>query len=105
VTSLYPIGLRLAGRRVLVVGGGAVASRRVPALLEAEAEVRLVAPEITPALRALADSGRLDWVPRRFVPSDVDGCWLVHTAVDDRTAAVEVSEAAAERRGVLRTRR
>jgi uroporphyrin-III C-methyltransferase/precorrin-2 dehydrogenase/sirohydrochlorin ferrochelatase len=98
VTSLYPIGLRLAGRRVLVVGGGAVASRRVPALLEAEAEVRLVAPEITPALRALADSGRLDWVPRRFVPSDVDGCWLVHTAVDDRTAAVEVSEAAAERR-------
>ncbi|MCL7456810.1 uroporphyrinogen-III C-methyltransferase, partial [Micromonospora sp. MSM11] len=40
----YPLGLRLAGRRVVVVGGGAVATRRVPALLDAGADVLLVAP-------------------------------------------------------------
>jgi uroporphyrin-III C-methyltransferase/precorrin-2 dehydrogenase/sirohydrochlorin ferrochelatase len=90
--------LRLAGRRVLVVGGGTVASRRVPALLDAGAEVLLVAPEVTPALRALADAGRLHWAARRFTPSDVDGVWLVQAALDDRAAAQEVSAAAEARR-------
>ncbi|GAA3780748.1 uroporphyrinogen-III C-methyltransferase [Micromonospora maritima] len=96
--SPYPLGLRLAGRRVLVVGGGAVATRRVPALLDAGADVLLVSPELTPALRAHSDAGRLRWEPRRFVPGDLDGAWLVQVAVDDRVAAAAVSAAAAERR-------
>ena len=96
--TLYPIGLQLAGRRVLVVGGGTVATRRVPALLDAGAKVVLVAPSVTPALRSLADARRLHWVPRRFEPSDVDGAWLVQAALDDRLAAAAVSAAAAERR-------
>ncbi|MFU8852773.1 uroporphyrinogen-III C-methyltransferase [Micromonospora sp. SL1-18] len=94
----YPLGLRLSGRRVVVVGGGAVATRRVPALLDAGADVLLVAPELTPALRNHVDAGRLRWEPRRFVPADLDGAWLVQVAVDDRAAAAEVSAAAAERR-------
>ncbi|MFG1831709.1 uroporphyrinogen-III C-methyltransferase [Micromonospora chersina] len=96
--SPYPLGLRLAGRRVVVVGGGAVATRRVPALLDAGADVLLVAPELTPALRAHVDAGRLRWEPRRFVPDDLDGAWLVQVAVDDRVSAAAVSAAAAERR-------
>jgi uroporphyrin-III C-methyltransferase / precorrin-2 dehydrogenase / sirohydrochlorin ferrochelatase len=98
VSELYPLGLKLEGRRVLVVGGGAVATRRVPALLSAGARVVLVSPSITPALRALADTGRLRWEARRFEPADVDGCWLVQVAVDDRLAAAAVTAAAAERR-------
>ncbi|MFG2013314.1 uroporphyrinogen-III C-methyltransferase [Micromonospora sp. NPDC048868] len=94
----YPLGLRLAGRRVVVVGGGAVATRRVPALLDAGAHVFLVAPELTPALRAHVDAGRLHWAPRRFAPDDLDGAWLVQVAVDDPLAAASVSAAAAERR-------
>jgi uroporphyrin-III C-methyltransferase/precorrin-2 dehydrogenase/sirohydrochlorin ferrochelatase len=94
VTSLYPVGLRLEGRRVLVVGGGTVATRRVPALLDAGADVLLVAPEVTPALLALVDAGRVGWLPRRFQPSDVDGVWLVQAAMDDAGAAAEVSAAA-----------
>ncbi|MET8090366.1 uroporphyrinogen-III C-methyltransferase [Micromonospora sp. NPDC005220] len=94
----YPLGLRLDGRRVVVVGGGAVATRRVPALLDAGADVLLVAPELTPALRARADAGRLHWVPRRFQPEDLDGAWLVQVAIDDPMAAASVSAAAAERR-------
>ncbi|MFJ8204606.1 uroporphyrinogen-III C-methyltransferase [Micromonospora chalcea] len=96
--SPYPLGLRLDGRRVVVVGGGAVATRRVPALLDAGADVLLVSPELTPALRAHVDAGRLHWEPRRFTPGDLDGAWLVQVAVDDRTAAAAVSAAAAERR-------
>ncbi|MFG1720916.1 uroporphyrinogen-III C-methyltransferase [Micromonospora chalcea] len=96
--SPYPLGLRLDGRRVVVVGGGAVATRRVPALLDAGADVLLVSPELTPALRAHVDAGRLHWEPRRFAPGDLDGAWLVQVAVDDRAAAAAVSAAAAERR-------
>jgi uroporphyrin-III C-methyltransferase/precorrin-2 dehydrogenase/sirohydrochlorin ferrochelatase len=90
----YPLGLILTGRRVLVVGGGAVATRRVPALLAAGAEVVLVSPVLTPALRALADANRLQWIERTFDPSDVGGAWLVHVAVDDPVAAAAVSAAA-----------
>jgi uroporphyrin-III C-methyltransferase/precorrin-2 dehydrogenase/sirohydrochlorin ferrochelatase len=96
--ALYPLALRLEGRPVLVVGGGAVATRRLPALLAAGAEVVLVAPELTPALRAHADAGRITWVPRRFTPADVDGAWLVQVAVDDPAAAAEVSAAAEDQR-------
>ncbi|WP_405430025.1 uroporphyrinogen-III C-methyltransferase [Micromonospora sp. NBC_00617] len=96
--SPYPLGLRLDGRRVVVVGGGAVATRRVPALLDAGADVLLVAPELTPALRARVDAGRLHWVPRRFAPEDLDGAWLVQVAIDDPMAAAAVSAVAAERR-------
>jgi uroporphyrin-III C-methyltransferase / precorrin-2 dehydrogenase / sirohydrochlorin ferrochelatase len=98
VTSPYPLALLLKGRRVLVVGGGAVATRRVPALLDAGARVEVVSPHLTPALRALVDAGRVRWSDRRFQASDVDGAWLVQVAVDDRAAAAAVSAAALERR-------
>ncbi|MDY7087759.1 MAG: uroporphyrinogen-III C-methyltransferase [Actinomycetota bacterium] len=92
--SIYPLGLKLTGRRVLVVGGGAVATRRVPALLAAGAVVEIVSPELTPALRGQVDAGRLTWSERRFVPADVVGAWLVHVAIDDPAAAEQVSAAA-----------
>ena len=98
--NLYPLALKLDGRRVLVVGGGAVATRRMPALLAAGARVDLVSPVLTPALRAYVEAGRLTWQERRFAPSDVDGAWLVQVAVDDPVAAAEVS-VAAEERGVF----
>jgi uroporphyrin-III C-methyltransferase/precorrin-2 dehydrogenase/sirohydrochlorin ferrochelatase len=96
----YPIGLVLTGRRVLVVGGGAVATRRVPRLLSVGAIVDLVSPVATPALQALAEAGRLRWISRRFEPDDLDGAWLVHVAVDDPAAAAAVS-AEAERRQIF----
>ena len=94
----YPLGLRLAGRRVLVVGGGTVATRRVPALLDAGAAVALVAPEVTPALHGHIAAGRLSWSPRAFRPDDLDDTWLVQVAIDDPAAAAQISAAAEERR-------
>ncbi len=96
--TLYPLALRLDGRRVLVVGGGAVATRRVPALLAAGARVDLVSPGLSPGLHAHADAGRLTWIERRFEPADVEGAWLVQVAVDDPVAAAEVSAAAEQHR-------
>lgn len=77
----YPVGLRLGGRRVLVVGGGHVAQRRVPALLAAGADVVVVSPEVTPALEGMA--GEITLVQRRFEDTDLDGSWYVVAATDD----------------------
>src|SRR3954469_8119833 len=80
---VYPVGLRLFGRRVVVVGGGQVAHRRVAGLLEARAVVTVVSPEVTPALEALAAPGSMTWIPRRYEPGDLDGAWYAVAATND----------------------
>ncbi|MGY1635635.1 uroporphyrinogen-III C-methyltransferase [Geodermatophilus sp. SYSU D00742] len=80
---VYPVGLRLLDRRVVVVGGGQVAHRRVAGLLEARARVTVVSPEVTPALEALVGPGAVVWVRRRYQPGDLDGAWYAVAATDD----------------------
>ena len=87
----FPLHLRLGGRRVLVVGGGAVAARRARSLVEAGADVRVVAVEVTAALPDVP-------VERRaFADDDVDGAWLVLACTGVVDAAVA---AACEQRRV-----
>lgn len=81
--AVYPVGLRLLDRRVVVVGGGQVAHRRVAGLLEARARVTVVSPEVTPALEALVAPGSLTWLRRRYEPGDLDGAWYAVAATDD----------------------
>jgi uroporphyrin-III C-methyltransferase/precorrin-2 dehydrogenase/sirohydrochlorin ferrochelatase len=89
--------LRLAGRRVLVVGGGQVAQRRLPVLLDAAADVLLVSPDVRPAVEALADHGRIRWERRAYEPSDLHGAWyaLALTADPKVNAAVAADAEAA----------
>ncbi|UDY25150.1 uroporphyrinogen-III C-methyltransferase [Nocardioides sp. Kera G14] len=95
---VYPSGLRLAGRRVVVVGGGHVAQRRIPALIAAGAVVVVVSPHITPAIEGLVGSGEVTWVARGFSASDLEGAWYVVAATRDAAVNTAVSEAAEERR-------
>ena len=74
---IYPLSLRLDGRRVVVVGGGTVALRRVAGLREAGAEVVVVAPRLTPALADLAARGQISAHQRGYQAGDLDGAWLV----------------------------
>ena len=92
----YPAGLRLSGRRVLVVGGGQVAQRRVPTLIGAGADVLLVSPEVTPSLEGLA--GELTWVRRGFEERDLDGAWYALALTDDAAVNQAVVEAAEAQR-------
>lgn len=80
--DLLPLGLRVGGRRVVVVGGGPVALRRVSALLDVGADVVLVAPTVVDTLGDLAERGRLRWVPRAFEPGDLAGAWLAMACTD-----------------------
>ncbi|HYO39520.1 MAG TPA: uroporphyrinogen-III C-methyltransferase [Nocardioidaceae bacterium] len=94
----YPAGLRLQGRRVLVVGGGHVAQRRVPRLIASGADVVVVSPETTPAVEGLAAGGEVTWHQRRFHPDDLEGAWYVVAATDDPAVNGLVSEEAERRR-------
>ena len=94
----YPSGLRLAGREVVVVGGGHVAQRRVPGLLAVGARVVLVSPVVTPALEGLVGSGEVTWHERGFEPGDLEDAWYVIAATDVPEANEMVSRAAEQRR-------
>jgi uroporphyrin-III C-methyltransferase/precorrin-2 dehydrogenase/sirohydrochlorin ferrochelatase len=120
----YLVGLDLTGRRVVVVGAGTVAQRRLPRLIAAGADVLLVAPEATPAVEAMATAGELNWEIRAYSDGDLDGAWYalacssepaVNAAVaaeaqrrrvfcvraDDATGGSAVTAAAAEHDGLL----
>ncbi|MEI2642785.1 MAG: uroporphyrinogen-III C-methyltransferase [Candidatus Nanopelagicales bacterium] len=90
---MYPIFLRLTGRRVLVVGAGPVAARRVTGLLAEGADVTVVAPEVSEGFPSPVEQ-------RDFEPSDVDGVWLVQACATPEVNAV-VAAAAARARGVV----
>ncbi|TFV70829.1 uroporphyrinogen-III C-methyltransferase [Blastococcus sp. CT_GayMR20] len=99
----HPVGLRLHGRRVVVVGGGTGSYRATVGLLDAGALVTVVSPDVVPALEALAGSGSLSWTPRRYAPGDLDGAWFAVAATAD-AAVDEVVAADAERARVFCTR-
>ena len=94
----YPSALRLAGRRVLVVGGGHVAQRRVPQLIAVGADVHVVAPDISPAIEGFVGSGEITWHERGFVDEDLDGAWYAMAVTDDLAVNDRVSSSCEERR-------
>jgi len=74
--SLFPVFLKLAGRRVLVVGGGPVAASKLAALVTAGAVVHVIAPDVVPAI---VEHG-VEVERREFAPADLDGVWFVVAA-------------------------
>jgi uroporphyrin-III C-methyltransferase/precorrin-2 dehydrogenase/sirohydrochlorin ferrochelatase len=95
----YPVGLRLTGRRVVVLGGGQVAQRRLPALVAAGADVLLVSPEATPSVEAMADAGEITWHRRPYQEGDLADAWYALIATSDAEANTRAS-AEAERHRV-----
>ena len=96
----YPIHLAMEGNRVLVVGGGAVAQRRVRRLKEAGARIMVVSPVLSQGLAELRDMGTVEHTARKFEPSDLDGEVLAFAATDDPSVNRQVADEA-RRRGIL----
>jgi uroporphyrin-III C-methyltransferase/precorrin-2 dehydrogenase/sirohydrochlorin ferrochelatase len=93
----YPLTLDLTGRRVVVVGGGPVATRRVAGLRDSGAAVEVIAPWVTEDLAELSTTGEITWHERDFVSGDLitpDPAWLVHTATGDRPTDDQVAREA-----------
>ena len=79
----YLSGLDLSGRRVVMVGGGTVAQRRLPRLVGAGALVEVISPETTPSVSAMADAGEIVWHQRRYADGDLADAWYALACTDD----------------------
>jgi siroheme synthase-like protein len=95
--TMFPIFLKLEGRRCLVVGAGTIAEGKIRGLLDAGASVQVVAPEAIAQIQKLAFDGVLTWNPRRFEMHDLDGKVLVITATSSAEVNAQVFRAARER--------
>ncbi len=98
--SLFPMFLKLTARPCLVVGAGAIAEGKIEALLQAEARVRVIAPEALPRVREWAEAGEIEWLQRTYQAGDLAGVFLAVAG----TATAEVNRAVfaeASERGVL----
>ena len=88
----YPIYLDVQGCVCLIVGGGAVGTRKAEALLKAGAQVAVVSPEVTPRLAALAKADQIRLHRRPYTRRDMEGAFLVFGTTDDRDLNRRVSE-------------
>ncbi len=95
--DFLPIFLNVRERPVLVVGGGEVAARKISLLIRAQARIRVIAPELCPALEALKQNGTIEHAARGYEASDLDGCNLVFAATSDATVNRTISEQAKAR--------
>lgn len=93
--SFFPLNVKLAGRRITIIGGGAVAERKIAKLIGAGASVRVVAPDLTPALSELRDNGVLSHVARPYQNGDVAGSFLAIAATNDKMVNKAIAEEAA----------
>jgi uroporphyrin-III C-methyltransferase/precorrin-2 dehydrogenase/sirohydrochlorin ferrochelatase len=98
ITALFPLFADLRGRAVRVVGGGAVAERKIEALLHAGALPRVGAPALTPRLAQWAEQGRIAWDVGSFTPAWLDEVWLVVAATDEGSVNRAVAAEAETRR-------
>ncbi len=96
--DVLPLHLCLAGRRVVVVGGGPVAARKVTACLAANAEVVVVAPYACEVIAADAAAGTVSWHERDYAAGDLDEAWLVVAATGDRSTDEAVERHATAQR-------
>ena len=95
--KMFPIQVNVQSKRCVIVGAGAVAERKVTSLRECGAQVRLVAPQATPGLQRLAESGGVGWIQKRYDAAHLDGAFLVIAATDLREVNAAVTRDAQER--------
>jgi siroheme synthase-like protein len=93
----YPVFLEMKDRPCVVVGGGGVAERKVEGLLAAGARVTVVSPELTAALAALKEEGRLQHVARPYREGDLEGYEVAVVATDDGSVNADVAREGRQR--------
>lgn len=90
----FPIAVKLKNKRVLVLGGGNVAERKVLSLLEAGAKVCVVSPDLTKQLSELFELGQIEWIDRKFQDIDIYGIDVVIAATNNSLINKRISQLA-----------
>jgi precorrin-2 dehydrogenase/sirohydrochlorin ferrochelatase len=95
--SYYPVLIQLEGKKVLVVGGGTVAERKVETLLQYGAQVQVISREMTPRLRRYSEGGKIGFIGQEFNEDWLEEAFMVIAATDDPSLNHQVSEKAKEK--------
>ena len=95
--SYFPIFLEMKGRRALVIGGGAVAERKVASLVEAGAQVTVMSPDVTQIIARWSKEKLINLIARRYQPGDLAGHELAFLATDDEAANTKAHNEGRER--------
>lgn len=90
MANYYPIMLNLSGKRVIVIGGGVVAARKIGTLLEAGADVTVVSPDLHEKMADMLSSEKLVWMQKYFEPVDLEDAFLIIAATNDTAVNVQV---------------
>jgi precorrin-2 dehydrogenase / sirohydrochlorin ferrochelatase len=95
--SYYPITLRLAGKKIVVVGGGKVAERKINGLIGTQADITVVSPEVSTKINKLAVAGEINWLARAFAIEDSKDAFMIFAATNDRELNQAIKNAAEAR--------
>ncbi len=94
--AFYPINLNITGQLCVVIGGGAVATRKITSLLLCDARVRIISPEISPEIKQLIDKNNLEWVPRDYMTGDLQEAILAFALTDSPEVQRQIAAEAKE---------
>ncbi len=83
MNTLYPVYLDISDRKVTVIGGGQVATRKVEVLLGRQARVTVVSIEVTDEMQSFAEGGQLELHLRPYQKGDLQDAWLVIAATEN----------------------
>jgi len=98
--NLFPIFLKLAGRRCVVIGAGRIGEEKIEGLLHADADVKVIAPKATPRVESLGRDGKIGWSKRKFRASDLRGAFLIVAATSSEKLHAQIYKQA-RRLGIL----
>ena len=96
----FPIAVKLNNKRILVVGAGRVALRKVAALLQAQADILVIAPKAIAPLKRIIKEGKVNWKKRSVRRSDINGVFFVVAATNDSSVNEKIHRWCKEK-GVL----
>jgi precorrin-2 dehydrogenase / sirohydrochlorin ferrochelatase len=94
IKSGYPISLNISDKLCTVIGGGKVAQRKIKGLLAAGTKIKLISPQVTKTIAALASKGHIELISKTFEKSDLEGATLVFAATDNKDVNINVAEEA-----------
>lgn len=96
----YPAFLDVKNRTCVIIGGGNVAEGKIASLLECQARVKMVCPEVTDGVKEMASAGTITWLQREYRQGDLEGAFIAIAATDDNAVNRQIAQEA-ESRGIL----
>jgi len=97
----YPVFIDVNKRRCVIIGGGNIGQEKVEKLLECDADVFVISPEVNPNVEDLASSQQISWDKREYQQGDLEGAFIAIAATDDNTVNRQIAKEAEDRNVLL----